>query len=119
MDRNDLAWTAFRASSLAPLLTAEVPSEERGAYFQKLAQGTILLPGGQRKTTSLRTPRRWYQHLRQSGIEGLKPQRRSDRGQPRRSIQARIDRAVALKLDLRTARSEHQLSSRDFMERTL
>jgi transposase InsO family protein len=99
MDRNDLAWTAFRASLLAPLLTGEVPSEERGAYFQKLAQETHLLPGGQRKTISLRTLRRWYQHLCQSGIEGLKPQRRSDRGQPRRSIGAKIDRAVALKLE--------------------
>jgi putative transposase len=99
MDRNDLAWTAFRASLLSPLLTGAVSSGERGAYFQKLAAETHLLPNGQRKKISLRTLRRWYQRLRQRGIEGLKPQRRSDRGQPRRSVQAKIDRAVALKIE--------------------
>jgi len=99
MDRNDLAWTAFRASLLSPLLTGQVPSRERGAYFQKLAGQTHQLPGGQRKKISVRTLRRWYQQLRHSGIEGIKPQRRSDRGQPRRSIKDKIDRAVALKLE--------------------
>ena len=54
MDRNDLAWTAFRAGLLSPLLTGEVSSEERAAYFQKLAQETHLFPNGQRKTISLR-----------------------------------------------------------------
>ena len=100
MDRNDLAWTAFRASLLSPLLTGEVPSGERGAYFQKLAGQTHQLPNGQRKTISVRTLRRWYQQLRQSGIDRLKPQRRSDRGQPRRCIQAKVERAIALKLEL-------------------
>ena len=37
---------------------------------------------------AISTLRRWYQRLRQRGIEGLKPQRRSDRGQPRRSVQS-------------------------------
>ena len=99
MDRNDLAWTAFRASLLSPLLTGEVPSGERGAYYQKLAGQTHLLPSGQRKKISVRTLRRWYQQLSSRGIEGLKPQRRSDRGQPRACLQAKIDRAVALKLE--------------------
>ena len=99
MDRNDLAWTAFRTSLLSPLLTGQIPSSERGAYFQKLAGQTHQLPGGQGKTISVRTLRRWYQQLRQSGIEGIKPQRRSDRGQPRKSIQAKVERAVALKLE--------------------
>ncbi len=44
MDQNDLAWTAFRASLLSPLLTGEVSSGERAAYFQKLAGQTHLLP---------------------------------------------------------------------------
>ena len=97
MDHNDLAWTAFRASLLSPLLTGEVASGERGAYFQKLAKQTHRLPDGKQRTISVRTLRRWYQQLRHSGIEGLAPKRRSDRGQPRRSIRAKIDRAVELK----------------------
>lgn len=97
MDRNDLAWTAFRTSLLAPLLTGEITSGERGAYFQKLANQEHLLPNGKRSTISVRTLRRWYQQLRESGIERLKPQRRSDLGQARRAIQAKVDRAVELK----------------------
>jgi len=99
MDRNDLAWTAFRAALLSPLLTGEIQSSERGAYFQKLAGQTHQLPNGQQKTISVRTLRRWYQQMRKSGIEGIKPQRRSDRGQPRRAIAAKVQRAVALKLE--------------------
>ncbi len=97
MDQNDLAWTAFRASLLSPLLTGEVSEAERGNYFQKLANQEHLLPSGKRSKISRRTLRRWYQQLRESGIERLKPQRRSDLGQARRSIQAKIDRAEQLK----------------------
>lgn len=97
MDQNDLTWIAFRASLLAPLLTGEVASEDRGAYFQKLASEERLLPNGKRSKISVRTLRRWYQQLRESGIDRLKPQRRSDLGQARRSLQAKIDRAVELK----------------------
>jgi transposase InsO family protein len=97
MDRDDLAWTAFRASFLAPLLTGEITSDERGAYFQKLASQEHLLPNGKRSTISVRTLRRWYQQLREAGIDRLKPQSRSDLGKARRSIQAKVDRAEALK----------------------
>ena len=97
MDRNDLAWTAFRASLLAPLLTGEITSDERAGYFRKLAGHEHLLPGGKRSTISVRTLRRWYQQLRENGIERLKPQRRSDLGKARRSIQAKVDRAEELK----------------------
>ena len=38
MDPNDLAWTAFRAGLLAPLLTGEVTSQERARYFHDLSQ---------------------------------------------------------------------------------
>jgi transposase InsO family protein len=97
MDRNDLVWTAFRASLLAPLLTGEVTREERGSYFRKLSQETHILPDGKSGTISMRTLRRWYQQLRSSGIDGLKPKRRSDRGQAQRDNHQKILRAVELK----------------------
>jgi putative transposase len=97
MDHNDLAWTAFRASLLSPLLTGEVTPADRGSYFQKLSEKTHKLPNGIEKKISIRTLRRWYQQLRESGIERLKPQPRSDRGQSRRCHQAKIQRAVELK----------------------
>lgn len=97
MDRNDLAWTAFRASLLAPLLTGEITRAERGSYFRKLSQQTHVMPDGKSGTISMRTLRRLYQHLRTSGIEGLKPKRRSDRGQAQRDNRAKVQRAIELK----------------------
>jgi len=97
MDRNDLAWTAFRASLLAPLLTGEITSRERGNYFRKLAGQTHIMPDGKSGTISLRTLRRWYQQLRTAGIDGLAPKRRCDRGQAHRDNRAKIQRAIELK----------------------
>lgn len=97
MDQNDLAWTAFRASLLSPLLTGEVSQAERASYFQKVTQQEHLLPNGKRSKISVRTLRRWYQQLREEGIERLKPQRRSDLGQARGSIRSKVARAVELK----------------------
>jgi len=97
MDRNDLAWTAFRASLLAPLLTGEITSRERGSYFRKLAGQTHIMPDGKSGTLSVRTLRRWYQQLRTAGIDGLRPKRRSDRGQAQRDQRAKIERSLELK----------------------
>ena len=97
MDRNDLAWTAFRASLLAPLLTGEITSRDRGSYFRKLSQQTHVMPDGRSGTISMRTLRRWHQHLRASGIDGLTPKRRNDRGQAQRDNRAKVQRAIELK----------------------
>ena len=97
MDPNDLAWTAFRAGLLAPLLTGEVTSQERASYFRDLSQKQHTLPNGKVGTISVRTLRRWYQQLRTDGIDRLSPQRRSDRGQARRANRDKIKRAIELK----------------------
>lgn len=116
MDRNDLAWVAFRASLLNPLLTGEVSSADRGSYFQKLASQEHTLPSGERSALSVRTLRRWYQQLREQGIERLKPQPRSDRGQSRRSQKAKIQRAVELKREQpnRSDRVINQILKQEF-----
>jgi len=109
MDRNDLAWTAFRASLLAPLLTGEISSEERGSYFRKLSGQAHIMPDGKLGTISLRTLRRWYQQLRTTGIDGLAPKRRSDRGQAQRDNRAKIQRAIELKRE-GPHRSDHVIN---------
>lgn len=97
MDRNDLAWTAFRASLLAPLLTGEITSRERGSYFRELSQKTHVMPDGKTGTISMRTLRRWHQQLRCDGIDGLAPKRRNDRGQAQKQHRAKVQRAIELK----------------------
>lgn len=39
----------------------------------------------------------WYQRMREGGFQGIVKQPRSDRGKPRRPIQSRVTRAVAIK----------------------
>ena len=53
----------------------------------------------------------WFQRMRQGGFQGILKQPRSDRGQPRRSIEARVTRAVALKREqpLRSDRVINQI----------
>ena len=74
MDRNDQAWAVFRCQLLAPVLLGEVPASERGAYFRMLSQQEHLLPSGQRKKISARTLRRWWQRLREGGVEATAAQ---------------------------------------------
>ena len=102
MRPDDSAWQAFRVSLLSPLITGEIPHEEREAYFQSTARKTYHGPGGKKKTISVRTLRRWYQRYCEAGIEGLKAKRRSDLGQPQERNRAKVDRAEAHKRQLAT-----------------
>lgn len=97
MKANDLAWAAFRTALISPLLTGEIQQGEREAYLQSVANEERLFPNGQRGKVSVRTLWRWYQRMNQGGWQAMAKQPRSDRGQPRKHLRARIERAVALK----------------------
>ena len=99
MDNNELAWAAFRTALISPLLTGEIPRGQREAYMQNVASQERLFPNGKRANVSVRTLWRWYQRMREGGFQGIVNQPRSDRGKPRRSIHARVTRAVAIKLE--------------------
>jgi transposase InsO family protein len=116
MRRNDVAWAAFRASLLSPILTGEVSKAERTAYFKKLSRQKHRLPNGKLDSISVRTLRRWWKRLREQGIEGLHSKRRSDHGQPRAALRARIERAIELKREqpLRSDRVINQILRREF-----
>ncbi len=111
MDSNELAWAAFRTALISPLLTGEIPSGQREAYMQSVASEERLFPNGKRAKVSVRTLWRWFQRMRQGGFQGILKQPRSDRGQPRRSLEARVTRAVAIKREqpLRSDRVINQI----------
>lgn len=48
MDSDNLAWPAFRASLISPLLTGEISAGDRGAYFREVAGKEHVLPSGRR-----------------------------------------------------------------------
>ncbi len=90
-------WAVFWCSLLGPILLDEVPAGERRRFLQQLSQKEILLPNGKRKRISLSTLRRKVRQFGQHKIEGLRRQRRQDRGQSRKDREAMIRRAIALK----------------------
>ena len=95
--RNDEAWAVFWCSLLSPLLTGEIPADQRGRYFRELSEQERLLPNGQRKRISVRTLRRQWRRLRLEGVKGVFRRRRKDRGQARRAQADLLARAVELK----------------------
>jgi transposase InsO family protein len=97
MGRNDEAWAVFWCSLLSPVLLGEIPEAERERYFQQLSQQQRQLPNGQRRCISVRTFRRQWRRLKDSGVTGLYRRRRSDRGQPRKKHADLLARAVELK----------------------
>jgi len=90
-------WAVFWCSLLGPILLDEVPPGERRRFLKQLCQKEVLLPNGKRKRFSLSTLRRKVRQFRQQKLDGLRRQRRKDRGQSRKDRQAMIARAIALK----------------------
>ncbi len=90
-------WAVFWCSLLGPILLDEVPPGERRRFLKRLSQQEVLLPNGKRKRISLSTLRRKVRQFRQQKIDGLRRQRRKDRGQSRKNRQAMIARAIDLK----------------------
>ena len=116
MNRDEVAWAAFRASLLSPLLTGEVSRAERGSYFNNLSVQQHRLPSGKTGRISVRTLRRWWKRLEKEGIEGIRRKGRSDRGTGRRALQPRIERAIELKREQprRSDRVINQILRREF-----
>lgn len=73
----------FKYGIIAPVLNDSSINQTR--YFQKAAQREYDYPGRmERVRFRFRTFKKWLHIYRTSGYEGLKPSRRSDRGQSRK-----------------------------------
>jgi transposase InsO family protein len=116
MGRNDEDWAVLWCSLLSPLLTGEIPEQERARYLQQLSQEERLLPNGRRQRISERTLRRQWRRLREEGITGLYRRRRSDRGRPRRRRADLLARATQLKKEqpYRSAKVINRILKKEF-----
>lgn len=75
----------FRYGIIAPLVTAsEISDKERAGFFRDASLKTYTNPGGKAVTYSEYTIRRYYQNYQADGLDGLKPERRSDCGHSRK-----------------------------------
>ena len=81
--RTDIA--LFRYTLILPVLR-EPSARARQQMRRNLAAVVYDLPHSNRQRISLATLRRWEGRYRAGGFEALKPQPRSDRGQPRAGL---------------------------------
>ena len=105
----------FRYMLILPLLRGEYEPRGKDRLRQQIAAGHYDIPGSTRHTVSVPTLARWERRYRQHGFAGLKPNPRSDQGQPRALSPQTLDRAEALKREqpLRSSRSIAQMLSMD------
>jgi transposase len=104
----------FRYALIFPMLR-ETSSQIKYQLRNKIADGIYDIPRSRRRTVSITTLYRWEECYRIGGFEALKPQPRSDRGQPRVISTETLDRAEALKWEqpLRSARSIADILAKD------
>lgn len=96
----------FRYTLILPLLREPSP-RARQQMRRNMAAVVYDIPFSKRRQVSVTTLRRWESRYRAGGFEALKPQPRSDQGQPRAVSTETLDRAEALKREqpFRSARS--------------
>jgi len=72
----------FRYGIIAPVINQS--QEGQNAYFKELAKRRWHLPNGKTKSFKPAAFKNWLNAYRKKGIEGLYPQGRSDKNQPRK-----------------------------------
>jgi putative transposase len=104
----------FRYTLILPILREPSP-RARQQMRRNLAAALHDIPHSNRRQVSVTTLRRWQDRYRAGGFDALKPQPRSDRGQPRAVSAETLDRAEALKREqpFRSARSIARILSMD------
>ena len=104
----------FRYTLILPLLR-EPSARARQQMRRNLAAVIHDLPHSNRQRLSVTTLRRWEERYRSGGFEALKPQPRTDQGQPRAVSTQTLDRAEALKREqpFRSARSIARMLTMD------
>jgi len=81
------AMALFRLSVLGPLVSRDdLQHGELQKIIRELAQKEYAIPGSNRRFLGEKTIEAWYYAWRRHGIEGLVPQRRTDRGVSKLSV---------------------------------
>lgn len=81
--KNAAAMAEFRFGLIAPVIQGLFPDASATAYYKRIAEKEFRLPDGTIKKFSYKTIEDWVLRYRQSGLEGLMPVERSDKGSSR------------------------------------
>ncbi len=90
----------FRYGILLPFLTPdEFQWGMKGEMRRRLAAEYYDIPHSQKHRIDEETIRKWLAAYKKSGVDGLKPKSRSDRGEPRKISPESFERASALRTE--------------------
>ena len=98
----------FRYRLISEALSERLSPAERGQVVRELASHAHELPDGSRKEFSRATLDRWIRAYRESGLQGLRMQPRSDQGLVRNQPEL-LEEACRLRREAAT-RSAEQVS---------
>lgn len=98
----------FRYRVISEALSERLSPAERGQLVRELVSRVHELPEGSRKEFSRATLDRWIRAYRESGLQGLRPQPRSDQGLVRKQPEL-LEEACRLRREAPT-RSAQQIS---------
>ena len=103
------ATALFRYRVIAAAIAPRLSPAERGWLVRELARQVYEHPDGSQRQYSRGTLDRWIRAYREQGLDGLKPDPRSDLGAVRRHPEL-LDEACALRVELPT-RSAAQIGA--------
>ena len=73
----------FRFGLIAPVIQGTFPDASEAAYYRRITQEPVTLPGGQTYRYSPDTLERWTSLYRKNGMDALLPKIRKDKGESR------------------------------------
>ena len=84
----------FRFGVIAPVIQGTFPDASEAAFYRRVALDELTLPDGSHRKYSPDTFEKWTSLYRKSGMDGLMPKGRSDKG-----VSRTIDDAAAEEID--------------------
>jgi putative transposase len=88
----------WRYAQIEPLLHEDLQAEGRGELVRQLSRTGVVWPSGEVKPVSKASFYRWLERFEASGLSGLAPRPRSDRGEAHRKFPPGLIDAAILRL---------------------
>ena len=105
----------FRFALIAPVIQGLFPDASASAYYRRIAESPIAMPGGSCAAYKPKTLEKWVSLYKKGGMDALLPKERSDKGSTRALGDVAIEEIYRLKEKYRrlNATQIHSLLVRD------
>jgi len=87
----------FRFALIAPVIQGIFPDPTKTAYYRRVTENDLTLPGGKTIRYNPKTLEKWEEYYNKKGMDGLMPRQRSDSGKTRVLSDSATDAIYQLK----------------------